>query len=434
MLRIRLSLVVLFCLLGLPVFAANYTWKLTGTQLFYNGGIIASSPEQLCTQSQKYPNDGSAGVLYDGYVLTSSSVGYCKGHNISTNAQFTVNFARFGDSCPAGTTYNAATGACESDNLCQQAIGASTNYYVKTQLDADPPDQVDINGCLAQFGGVITCRNTTDGYGVCTGTATITGEQTTTSSPIAGDPATADDTPQVKSEELPCSPTTDPATGASVCTTQSTFSQPGESTCGTMDGKLVCTEVVKSKSDDKIVETKTQTTTNPDGSTTKTTTTTTAKTSCVGINNCTSTTTTETKTGGTNADGSAKPDTSSCTGTGCTDPTKTDEEKAGEGLSSGELQKPKQGNYDDALVEWDQKIADAKQEFKDKLAKIKELATSSSALNLSAGGGQLPCPSFTVWGMSVDLCVSDYSSELAAIKWALIFIATVIAFYIIFVR
>lgn len=417
---------------GSSVWATDYYW-----QGAYTHAYTGSTPASVCDQI--YTSDMSAyqKSLYAYEALRVSDAQWnCRFYTISSGSTWnTFPVGRYGDSCTTGSTYNATTGACDSElNLCQQAKGASTSYYVKTQLSADPPDQVDINGCLAQFGGVITCRNTTDGYGVCTGTATITGEQTTTSSPIAGDPATADDTPQVKSEELPCSPTTDPATGASVCTTESTFSQPGESTCGTVDGKLVCTEVVKSKSEDKVVQTKTQTAHNADGSTSKTTTTTTSKTSCVGINNCTSTTTTETKTGGTNADGSAKPDTSSCTGTGCTDPTKTDEEKAGEGLSSGELQKPKQGNYDDALVEWDQKIADAKQEFKDKLAQIKELATASSALNLSGGGGQLPCPSFTVWGMSVDLCVSDYSSELALIKWALLFIATVIAFYIIFLR
>jgi len=428
-------LFLLFVLFSSFASAADYYWFPSG-----HGEFKFSNPDDACRKAfdiwnASYPpgsytysrSEFSSETAYRCYLISSGS-----GNELTFGGPGWAY--RMGDTCPTGTTYNAATGLCESDNLCQQAKGASTSYYVKTQLSANPPDQVDINGCLATFGGVITCRNTTDGYGVCTGTATITGEQTTTSSPIAGDPATVDDTPQVKSEELPCSPTTDPATGASVCTTQSTFSQPGDSTCGTVDGKLVCTEVVKSQSEDKVVQTKTQTTHNADGSTSKTTTTTTAKTSCVGINNCTSTTTTETKTGGTNADGSAKPDTSSCTGTGCTDPTKSDEEKAGEGLPSGELQKPKQGNYDDALVEWDQKIADAKQEFKDKLAQIKELATSSSALSLSAGGGQLPCPSFTVWGMSVDLCVSDYSSELAAIKWALLFIATVIAFYIIFLR
>jgi len=424
---------------GSSVWATDYYW-LNGYELIHYSDAMAGCDGFLSFQQGKF-TDGSTITKSSSSKFYDDSHYSCVGDLHRSNGTTALGFtattvSRLGTSCPTDYTYNSATGSCDapSQNLCQQAIGASTNYYVKTQLDAEPPDQVDINGCLAQFGGVITCRNTTDGYGVCTGTATITGEQTTTSSPIAGDPATADDTPQVKSEELPCSPTTDPATGASVCTTESTFSQPGESTCGTVNGKLVCTEVVKSQSEDKVVQTKTQTTHNSDGSTSKTTTTTTAKTSCVGINNCTSTTTTETKTGGTNADGSAKPDTSSCTGTGCTDPTKSDEEKAGEGLPSGELQKPKQGNYDDALVEWDQKIADAKQEFKDKLAQIKELATASSALSLSGGGGQLPCPSFTVWGMSVDLCVSDYADELAAIKWALLFIATVIAFYIIFLR
>lgn len=206
-------------------------------------------------------------------------------------------------------------------------------------------------------------------------------------------------------------------------------------TCGTANGELVCSEDPKSRSQDKTVETTTSTTTNADGSTSTTTTTTTSKTDCVGINGCTSSTTTETKAGGTNADGSAKPDTTSCTGESCAAPEDLPEDESGADLPSGSLAEPSErGNFVAELAEWDQLIADSRVDLRSKLDQMAELVTAETALSLSDTSGRLYCQSVPVAGTTFDICLDDYQDELVGIKWILIFMATVLAFYIIFVR
>ena len=206
-------------------------------------------------------------------------------------------------------------------------------------------------------------------------------------------------------------------------------------TCGTANGDLVCTEDPKSRSQDKVTEQTTSTTTNADGSTSTTTTTTTSTTNCVGINGCTSSTTTETKTGGTNADGSAKPDTTSCTGESCAAPEDLPEDESGADLPSGSLAEPSErGNFDAELAEWDQLIADSRVDLRSKLDQMAELVTAETALSLSDTSGRLYCQSVPVAGTTFDICLDDYQDELVGIKWILIFMATVLAFYIIFVR
>lgn len=425
-------LIALGVLLSGQSWAVSYYWKFSWSATQFASAQVACESEA-----------SSVTELVNVTFNASGTVAYCNMRRISDGYTSQLSVQRYGDSCPAGTEYNALTGGCDApeQSLCEQAQGASANYKVPIPFaDSPPPDTVDVNGCLATFGGVIICGNETDGSASCTGTATITGEETGGSTPIAG-PATectyncTADFPQTESSELPCEPTTDPATGASVCTSESHFSEPGTMTCGTANGKLVCTENPKSRSQDKVTEQTTSTTTNSDGSTSTTTTTTTSKTDCVGINGCTSSTTTETKTGGTNADGSAKPDTTSCTGEGCTAPEDLPEDESGADLPSGSLAEPSErGNFDAELAEWDQLIADSRVDLRSKLDQMAELVTAETALSLSDTSGRLYCQSVPVAGTTFDICLDDYQDELVGIKWILIFMATVLAFYIIFVR
>lgn len=103
------------------------------------------------------------------------------------------------------------------------------------------------------------------------------------------------------------------------CTASTTFSDPGEMNCGSVNGgAYTCTPRANSpKLDDKKVKKDVSDKTNSDGSKQNTTTTTTTTTTCVGANACTSTTTTNTQTSGTAADGSSTGSSSSCTGPGC---------------------------------------------------------------------------------------------------------------------
>lgn len=309
-------LAVTFGFFANAAFAADYYW----TNLYGQGSF--SDPLTACRSTHSSVESvglNAAGTSASCYISGTSSIG---------------QVYRYGDSCPVNTTYNPQTGVCDASeqNLCEQAAGASTTYSVPVSFDGSPPpDEVDVNGCLAKFGGVITCGVKTDGSAYCTGTATITGEETSASSPVAGPAAECTfnctaDFPQSESSDLACDPVTDPATGASLCTSESHFSDPGTMNCGTANGELVCTENPKSRSQDKVVETKTETSTNPDGSTTTTTTTKTDTENCLGVNNCTTSTSTQTSTGGTNADGSTKPDSSSCVGAGCEAPEDMPEE------------------------------------------------------------------------------------------------------------
>ncbi|TBW03696.1 hypothetical protein E0E52_14495, partial [Azotobacter chroococcum] len=250
----RVWLVALGMLLSGQSWAVDYYWKNLYLQGSYSDPLSACKSTHSSVTSVVLNSSGT----YASCITGTSSLG---------------QVYRYGDSCPVNMTYNVQTGICEApeESICQQAQGASTTYTVQVSFDgAPPPDTVDVNGCLATFGGVMICGNQTDGTATCTGTATITGEETGGSTPVAG-PATectyncTADFPQTESSELPCEPTTDPATGASVCTSESHFSEPGTLTCGTGDGKLVCTEDPKSRSQDKVSEQTTTTTTNPDG-------------------------------------------------------------------------------------------------------------------------------------------------------------------------
>lgn len=386
---------------------------------------------------------GSDTKKFEGITNQTSTYAYCKwGTYSSTGSRKSDNFVwlyRRGDSCPLDSTYNSVSGSCDLNNICLKAKGASTTYYVKTQLDSPPPDVVDIGGCLAQFAGPIICRNHTDGYAVCHGIATITGEQTPAAGPVAGPgiecsgPSCTAEDPQAESGSTPCEYATDPATGVQLCKSSKYYKEPGTSNCGTANGQLVCTEDPKSQSQNQDSTSQKQTTTNPDGSTSSTTTTTTITTSCTGINSCSTTTSTTSSSGGTNSDGSSKPDSTSCTGDACTKPDGLDNTKDGEGLASGDLQAPEKGNFTEALAEMDQKIEQDKEDLKSSLQRFRDLFSSNALVNLSGGdGGRLFCQSAPVLNTEFSICMDKYADHLSGLRWILIFVATLIAFFIIF--
>ncbi|WP_139231890.1 hypothetical protein [Azotobacter beijerinckii] len=422
-----------FLLFGQSVFAVDYYWTTQG----YESKGHFSSPSSACSAVYTSWSDGHLIKLTKSY----SSLYYCDVRQSSN--YYTLYVYRYGDSCPSGATYNDATGSCDApeQSLCQQAQGSKTIYWFETNLASPLPDSIDINGCVGKLSGILSCPVQSSGDGVCSGEFVITGDETAASIPVAG---TGNDCssnceppyPQTESTELPCDPVTDPATGAQVCTSESHFSEPGTSTC-TSSGSLVCVENPKSRSQDKTVETTTQQTANADGSTSTTTTTTTTKTDCLGIGGCTSTTSTETTSGGTKADGSTKPETVTCTGSGCQAPEDLPEDESASDLPSGELSEPSErGNFDAELAEWDQLIADSRVDLRSKLDQMAELVTAETSLSLSGTSGRLYCQSVNVpaLGSSFELCLDEYQDELVGLKWILIFMASVLAFYIIFVR
>lgn len=117
-------------------------------------------------------------------------------------------------------------------------------------------------------------------------------------------------------------------------------------------------------------------------------------------------------------------------GEGECDPSKGYVCGGGKGPETG-LNTPDAGSWDKANEEWDQRLDEAKKELKDKVKANVDQMKSAFNLQLSAGGGQLPCDSFTVWKKSYRFCVADYADQLSNLRLALLLMAAVIAALII---
>ncbi|WEW97816.1 attachment protein [Pseudomonas nitroreducens] len=95
------------------------------------------------------------------------------------------------------------------------------------------------------------------------------------------------------------------------------------------------------------------------------------------------------------------------------------------------LSPPDAGSWDKANEEWDQRLDEAKKELKDKVKANVDQMKNAFNLQISAGGGQLPCDSISVWGKSYRFCVADYGEQLINLRLALLLMAAVIAALII---
>ncbi|MCP1649312.1 attachment protein [Pseudomonas nitroreducens] len=117
-------------------------------------------------------------------------------------------------------------------------------------------------------------------------------------------------------------------------------------------------------------------------------------------------------------------------GEGQCDPAKDPNGCQGNGPSS-ELSEPKAGSWDEANKEWEQKVQEAKKDLKEAVKANIDQLKGAFDLQLSTGGGQLPCEAFTVWGKSYRLCVADYSTQLSYMRLALLLMAALIAAFVI---
>jgi hypothetical protein len=98
------------------------------------------------------------------------------------------------------------------------------------------------------------------------------------------------------------------------------------------------------------------------------------------------------------------------------------------------LTEPKHGNMDDWGNEWDQKIKDAKGDFKDGLDKLKNSFQPMGDIDLGGGGGKLFCPpSVTVLGKSISFCMDQYAGSLSWLAQAILFLCAATALMIVFV-
>jgi hypothetical protein len=98
---------------------------------------------------------------------------------------------------------------------------------------------------------------------------------------------------------------------------------------------------------------------------------------------------------------------------------------------SGSLDEPKAGNWDDANDEWDKKVSEAKQDLKDAVKANIDQLKGAFDLQLSTGGGELPCESFILWNRTYHLCVANYSGQLSYMRLAMLLMAALIAAFVI---
>jgi len=98
----------------------------------------------------------------------------------------------------------------------------------------------------------------------------------------------------------------------------------------------------------------------------------------------------------------------------------------------GGLSAPEKGNFDEAISYYEAEIEYTLSDIKDRSAQFSNLIIDKVDVNLSTGNASLPCFNASVLGKSLNICFSDYTNELSVMRNLLLFLAAVIALYIIF--
>lgn len=302
------SFSLLFLLsLSPAAYAQNYTFTM------WPFGASFSSANDACQQAAS-SNQSAAITAHPAPTQYN-----CTTTRFSDNYQETLYVSVSGDSCPTGTTFNDSLGSCgEPDNKCAILKGtAIPSFKFKSTADA-PTGTISKNGCAVQLGTGICVTRTAPLYD-CTFSGTVTGEKLdiqngTSTSDCAGSQC-HDGEPQKEVTDNPCDAI--PAGSGFTCTSSKSEDTPGKSQCGTANGAYVCVDNPKPSSSASVTKTEQTSTSNADGSTTTKTTNTTTTTVCKGIRNCSTGTTTTVVVGGTNANGTTKPPSSTCTGPEC---------------------------------------------------------------------------------------------------------------------
>ncbi|OQR27883.1 hypothetical protein BWR15_29365 [Pseudomonas sp. T] len=95
------------------------------------------------------------------------------------------------------------------------------------------------------------------------------------------------------------------------------------------------------------------------------------------------------------------------------------------------LVQPKQGGWEESLTTWTAKVDEAKKAFSEKIKENADQLKGVFDLNLGEGGGKLPCDTFVVWKKTVSLCFTPYEEKLSYLRYALMFMASVLAAFVI---
>lgn len=486
----------LCCLLADTASATAYTWNFGG-QSFPTAAAACST---VAAQNIYFPDVSLTSATLGSMSETS---GYCNVDmmtNTGASHLWGFGISRRGDECPAGV-YDIPTGSCivpqkDGDKCLDQTGGSSadpmiwsakntkcvnfsesddsatcaylgsqpgpgSSYTVSGTWDGGVPTAPPV---FAQNG--LSCEVSTISTTDCVAKGTTGAVECNVIGKYSGKVSNKTNVVDAKDASCPggvCDPIlpssntkNDPCvysgSGDSVsCTSNIDSSKDGTQKCGTVNGVMTCVTVPPSSNGIKIDST-VKTTSDSEGGKTAVKTDNATKTTCTGINKCTtstSTTTTTTKTTSSGQTTSTKTDckgTCSSSGTGITSGTpsgngngegeegsgdcKTEDCGSGGG---GSLKDPDNGNFDGQGSDWDKKIEESKGKFKDGLAKMKQAFSPIGDVQLGSGAGQLYCPpAVSVFGHSIDFCLDKYTDSLSWLAAAIYAVCAVVALLIVF--
>lgn len=380
-------LTMLFGLFVNTAFAADYYWRFSWSTIQYPSAQSACESEVSSVTELVSVTFNSGGM-----------VAYCNMRRKSDGFQSQISVQRYGDSCPAGTAYNATTGACDVQDQCLAKSSTSSPFsksgtapdaYVDlSALNGKPMGIPSTEGCFEGCAASTAdqkCTVRVDGQYRCAGMAWFTGQQcstTGTGSEFVPEDTLVEPDPQTVFTDTPCVYVTQPD-GTQRCESERSTEVEGQH-CGTVNGVQKCISAPPSK-EGVDISTTVDTQANADGSTTTTKTDTATKTSCSGVNSCTSTTTTTTTTTHKGSNGETTSSTSSCTGEDCAKDVGDDQD--GDGMDDCQIG----GNCEDEFSaperEGDEPpgFGDAASAFMDRLG-ASPLLSSVTAISVPSGG------------------------------------------------
>lgn len=455
-----------FFLFSAPTYAVNYYWTRPGSANQYATATLACnslrSPIYNCTVSSCSQDTSNEMVV----TYVSDIKFMCKETARPSGTVYNTFYVnRAGDSCSGGKVYDSSTGSCScpagttltngqcvQDNPCLSKSGGNSHFsksgnvgdsfFSRSGTRYVYPD----TGCQAGCAGTLSsvkCKLVAGEPGSysCAGTLYFSGSTCSSGSGgDVGESTTPNPPPAEPTEDSTnnCGSWISSGAGQSqTCVSTTTRDKPGISDSGNSPSPTP----TSSKDETTTVTDKTPT---PDGGSNTTTTTNSTNTYCT-VGSCTTTSTSTSQSNTQDSSGNTTGSTSTCSGSNCIKPTDGTGTTSGSGTGGdgtsvtggygGQLAGKQQGNFDSANSYWEQKISDSKQELRDKLAQIKSTLTATTTPNLSSGSGGLPCESVSFGhGYEFDLCMTPFEGTLAGFKTFILFLAAIIAFYIVFVR
>ncbi len=443
---LRFTLLLLVLTSSQQLHAADINWYANS----YVSGQPFGSPQAACDAATEVRQTQiPAQTVTNSLTFVSPTLYRCTLYGNGAYSDQT-NILRNGDTCAPGTELNPTTGICEASPAACPEPGTTITAAVNCSLSGGfyvTPDTIAVEGCeyISNPTGYFKpypnyndpaktfCMTT---Y-ASTGNAASPGESTPTvpTSETAPTPTPGDETP-------PCLT----ADGHTFC------QDPEHPACGTRDGNPYCYGET-----DKCGELNGQFICLPNGS--RSCTYTNGEYACVDSKTDTKipNTSADHPDNGGNADGNPNNDAQAPDNVVPGGPQGTNGGATNKGLQ--DLKDALAGRLDaigDALTKetesspgapvaptergnldpdsWDQKIEDAKLELSTLTNQFGDLFQGVTNLNLSGSGGQLYCNSFTVMDRSYDLCLSLFSDQLAGIGTVILFLAALLAAYIIFIR